>query len=115
MTLTADKTSLVLANLVRDRAAQLRRTLGVFDSFITSITSITSIRGTSTVQTYHPIAQAQTPAQPAPMPPTPTSQPAMPSVSYSLPVPLSDAAPSSGILLMLTFCVWLLRQQIRES
>lgn len=39
----------------------------------------------------------------------------MPSVSYSLPVPLSDAAPSSGILLMLTFCVWLLRQQIRES
>ncbi|MDC0834243.1 hypothetical protein CKA32_002647 [Geitlerinema sp. FC II] len=49
--------------------------------------------------------------QPAP-PPTVTSQPVVMRVPTSVPVQVPEATPSSGVLLMLTFCVWLLRQRI---
>lgn len=49
--------------------------------------------------------------------PTPvTTQPAVNPTPYGWSISLPEAAaPSSGILLMLTFCVWLLRQQAHDN
>ncbi|MBO9997548.1 MAG: hypothetical protein J7641_00850 [Cyanobacteria bacterium SID2] len=44
-----------------------------------------------------------------------TTQAPTTSIPFSFPISIPEAGPSGSILLMLTFCVWLLRQQIRDS
>ncbi|MBO9997549.1 MAG: hypothetical protein J7641_00855 [Cyanobacteria bacterium SID2] len=59
--------------------------------------------------------QAQTQVTPVTQPTATQSiatQPVITPVPSRVPVQVPEATPSSGMLLMLTFCVWLLRQKL---
>ena len=55
---------------------------------------------------------AETTLQQATPPPTVATQPIVMQVPSGVPVQVPEATPSSSVLLMLTFCVWMLRQRI---
>ncbi|WP_017660489.1 hypothetical protein [Baaleninema simplex] len=56
--------------------------------------------------------QTQAPVQ---QPTYTAQQPVASPMPFGFPMQMPEAGPSSSILLMLTFCVWLLRQQLRDS
>ncbi|MGC9503548.1 hypothetical protein [Baaleninema sp.] len=56
--------------------------------------------------------QSQTPVQ---QPTYSAQQPVSSPMPFGFPIQVPEAGASSGILLMLTFCVWLLRQQLLDS